>query len=93
MTIVTEFPNGYNYLKDPINFYATAFYLPSYISANETTSSNIVSVSLDYYGKTHSNPYNIPLTKYVGCTDATNPFAAKSCCKGICCVSTTNIFC
>ena len=40
-----------HYLKDPINFYATAFYLPSYISANETTSSNIVSVSLDYYGK------------------------------------------
>ena len=80
------FPNGVSYteghyLKDPINFYATAFYLPSYISANETTSSNIVSVSLDYYGKTHSNPYNIPLTKYVGCTDATNPlqqlFAAR----------------
>lgn len=35
-TVLAEAP--YNYLKDPINFYATTFSLPSYIDTNNITS-------------------------------------------------------
>lgn len=61
----------FNYLKDPINYYATAFYIPSYISVV-----NILDVSLDYYPKAHTNPINVPLAYVAGCNAATNPFDA-----------------
>lgn len=65
-----------SYLRDPINYFGTAFILPSYIASNTTSLANISNLEILYYGKNHTNPTAITAAFTGVCPAATtNPFS------------------